>query len=123
MRVLALELVQLVEVPGGGTSEGRHVLYQDHPAPVHVEVHQVALHGGGLQVIEGLGDERHLHLRVPRLEADRTVVLDSTQPLSHLTVSGCHAAFHGCLVSLQETDPHLTRETFDTMVLQMDWCN
>lgn len=60
MGVLALKLVELIEVPDSGASERGHVLYQDHPSPKHVEVQRVALQRGGLQVVEGLGDEGHL---------------------------------------------------------------
>lgn len=60
MRVLALQLVELAVVPGGGASERGHILYQDHPSPEHVEIHRVSLQRGGLKVVEGLGDERHL---------------------------------------------------------------
>lgn len=58
--VLGLQLAELGVVPGGGASERGHVLDQHHSAPEHVEVHRVALQRGGLQVVEGLGDERHL---------------------------------------------------------------
>lgn len=67
MGVLALELVELIEVPDGGASERGHVLYQDHPSPKHVEVQRVALQRGGPQVVEGLGDEGHLSSRASAL--------------------------------------------------------
>lgn len=70
MRVLALELVELGEVPGGGASEGRHILNEDHPSPEHIEVHRVSLQSGGLQVVECFGDERHLNSCASTLEAD-----------------------------------------------------
>lgn len=60
MGVLALKLVELIEVPDGGASERGHVLDQHHPSPEHVEVQRVALQRGGPQVVEGLGDEGHL---------------------------------------------------------------
>lgn len=60
MGVLALQLVELAEVPGGGASERRHVLDQHHASPEHVEIHRVSLQRGGPQVVERLGDERHL---------------------------------------------------------------
>lgn len=60
MGVLALKLVELAEVPGGGASERGHILDQDYPSPKHVEIHRVSLQRGGSQVVEGLGDERHL---------------------------------------------------------------
>lgn len=60
MGVLALQQAEFAEVPGGGPSERGHILNQDHPSPEHVEVHQVALERGGSQVVEHLGDERHL---------------------------------------------------------------
>ena len=59
MGVLALKLVELAEVPGGGASERGHILYKDHPSPEHVKVHRVSLQRGSLQVVERLGDERH----------------------------------------------------------------
>lgn len=70
MGVLALQLVELAEVPGGGASERRHILDQHHAAPVHVEIHRVPLQRGGLQVVERLGDERHLRPSAPTLAAD-----------------------------------------------------
>lgn len=41
MGVLALQLIQLAEVPGGGASEGGHILYQDHSSPEDIEVYRV----------------------------------------------------------------------------------
>lgn len=70
MGVLALKLVELAEVPGGGASERGHVLYEDHPSPEHVEVHRVAFQRGGLQVVESLGDERHFYSSVSTVEED-----------------------------------------------------
>ncbi|KAM7375720.1 hypothetical protein PAMP_005500 [Pampus punctatissimus] len=81
MRVLALKLVELAEVPGGGASERGHILYEDHPSPEHVEVHRVSLQRGGSQVIEGLGDERHLDSCVSTLGTDGTSTCDSMQAL------------------------------------------
>lgn len=111
MRVLALQLVELAVVPGGGASERGHILDQDHASPEHVEVHQVSLQRGGLQIVEGLGDERHLGSCASTLDADGVSACDCTLPLGHLTHPGQRAAFHGCQMSLQETDPHLTRDT------------
>lgn len=79
MGVFVLQLVELVEVPGGGPSERGHVLYEDHPAPEHIEVHRVALQRGGLQVVEGLGDEGHLGSFAGTLEADETSRRDCIQ--------------------------------------------
>ncbi len=70
MGVLALKLVKLGEVPGGGASERSHILYQHHPSSEHVEIHRVSLQRGGPQVVEGLGDERHLDSCASTLEAD-----------------------------------------------------
>lgn len=81
MGVFALQLVELAEVPGGGASERGHVLYEDHPAPEHVEVHRVALQRGGPQIVEGLGDERHLGSFAATLEADRISTPDCIQLL------------------------------------------
>lgn len=71
MGVLALELVELAVVPGGGASERGHILDQDHPAPEHVEIHRVSLQRGGPQVVEGLGDERHVDSFASSLRTDR----------------------------------------------------
>lgn len=62
MGVLALQLVELAEVPGGGSSERGHILYEDHSSSEDVEVHRVSLQCGGPQVVESLRDERHLVL-------------------------------------------------------------
>lgn len=70
MGVLALKPVELAEVPGGGASERRHILDQHHAPPVHVEIHRVPLQRGGPQVVERLGDERHLRPCASTLEAD-----------------------------------------------------
>lgn len=70
MGVLALKPVELAEVPGGGASERRHILDQHHAPPVHVEIHRVPLQRGGPQVVESLGDERHLRPCASTLEAD-----------------------------------------------------
>lgn len=85
MGVLALQLVELAEVPGGGASERGHVLYQDHTSPVHVEIHRVSLQRGGPQVVERLGDERHLRPFASTLEADRISVCTCAPPLCPLT--------------------------------------
>lgn len=71
MGVLALKLVELAEVPGGGASERGHILYQHHPAPEHVEIHRVSLQRGGSEVVERLGDERHLSSCASTLEPER----------------------------------------------------
>ena len=81
MGVLALKLVELAEVPGGGASERGHILYQDHPSPEHVEVHRVSLQCGGSQVVEGLGDERHLNSCASTLVGDGISTCDSIQLL------------------------------------------
>lgn len=91
MGVLALKLVELAEVPGGGASERGHILYQDHPSPKHVEIHLVSLQRGGSQVVEGLGDERHLNSCVSSLEADGISTCYCIQLLGHLT----HSPFMG----------------------------
>lgn len=70
MGVLALQLLERAEVPGGGASERCHILDQHHAPPVHVEIHRVPLQRGGLQVVERLGDERHLRPSASTLEAD-----------------------------------------------------
>lgn len=70
MGVLALQVLELAEVPGGGASERRHILDQHHASPEHVEIHRVSLQRGGPQVVERLGDERHLRTSAPTLEAD-----------------------------------------------------
>lgn len=70
MGVLALQLVELAEVPGGGSSERGHILYEDHPSSEHVEVHRVSLERGGPQVVESLCDERHLVSGAATLEAE-----------------------------------------------------
>lgn len=80
MGVLALQLVELAVVPGGGASERGHILYEDHPSPEHVEVHRVPIQRGGPQVVEGLGDERHLVSCAATLEADGVSVSDCIQP-------------------------------------------
>lgn len=46
--VLALELVELIEVPDSGASERGHILYQDHPSTEHIEIQRVAFQRGGL---------------------------------------------------------------------------
>lgn len=117
MGVLALELVQLTVVPGGGASERGHILYQDHPAPEHVKVHRVSLQRGGPQVVEGLGDERHLDSCASSLEADGISTRDCIKLLGHLTHLGQKAAFHGCQMTLQETDLHLTFNTLYKFIL------
>lgn len=71
MGVLALKLFELTEVPGGGASERGHILYEHHPSPEHVEIHRVSLQRGGPQVVERLGDERHLDSCASSLEADQ----------------------------------------------------
>lgn len=111
MGVLALELVQLAVVPGGGASERGHILYQDHPAPEHVKVQRVSLQRGGPQVVESLGDERHLDSCASTLEADGISTCDCIQRPGHLTRAGQNAAIHGCQMALQETDLHLTYNT------------
>lgn len=98
MGVLALKLVELAEVPGGGASERGHVLYQDHSAPEHVEVHRVSLQRGGPQVIEGLGDECHLGSCASTVAADGMSACGCVQLPGHLSL-------------WQETDPHLTYNT------------
>lgn len=70
MGVLALQLIKLAEVPGGGASERRHILYEDHTSPKDVEVHRVPFYRGGPQVIEGLSNERHLCYGDVSLEGD-----------------------------------------------------
>lgn len=74
MGVLALELVELIEVPDSGASERGHVLYQDHPSTKHVEVQRVALQRGGPQVVEGLRDEGHLSFGASSLVVARLQV-------------------------------------------------
>lgn len=101
MGVLALKLVELAVVPGGGASERGHILDQDHPSPKHIEIHRVPLQRGGSQVVEGLGDERHLASRASSLEAAGISTCDCIQPLGHLT------PFMG-VKWLQETDLLLT---------------
>lgn len=81
MGVLALKLAELAVVPGGGTSERGHILYQDHPPPEHIKVHRVALQRGGFQVVEGLGDERHLVSFASTLQADWISTCGCIRPL------------------------------------------
>lgn len=88
MGVPALKLVELAEVPGSGSSERGHILYEDHASPEHVEVHCVSLQRGGLQVVERFGDERHLNGRASTLEADRVSICDSIQTFDHLVHLG-----------------------------------
>lgn len=104
MGVFALKLVELAVVPGGGASERGHILYQDHPSPEDIKVHWVPLQRGGPQVVEGLGDERHLNSCASTLEPDGISTCDCIQPLGHLTHFRQRAAFHGCQMALQETD-------------------
>lgn len=88
MGVLALQVVELAEVPGGGASERRHVLDQHHAAPEHVEIHRVSLQRGGPQVVERLGDERHLGTAASTLEADRVSQPRPSAPLSKQETRG-----------------------------------
>lgn len=111
MGVLALEQVELAEVPGGGASEWGHILDQDHPAPEHVEVHRVSLERGGSQVVEHLGYERHLNSRASTLDAGSIWACNSTQRLvARLT------CFHGCQMALRETNLHQTHYTLIRLV-------
>lgn len=109
MGVLALKLVELAEVPGGGASERGHILYQDHPSPKHVEIHRVSLQRGGPQVVERLGNERHLNSCASTVKAGRSSACGCIQLFGHLTDlgGGQKAAFHGCQMALQETDPDI----------------
>lgn len=111
MGVLALKLAELAVVPGGGASERGHILYQDHPAPEDVEVHRVPLHRGGLQVVESLGDERHLDCCASSLRQMGPQRVTVSKLLGHLTQLVQKAAFHGCQMALQETDRQLKYNT------------
>lgn len=79
MGVLALQAVELAEVPGGGASERRHILDQHHASPEHVEIHRVSLQRGGPQVVERLGDMRHL--RTSRFHTGGRQDLGAPKPL------------------------------------------
>lgn len=81
MWVLALKLVELGEVPGGGASERGHIFYQDHSTPKHVEINSVSLQRLGPQVVEGLGDECHLDSCASTLPADGISTCDCTPVL------------------------------------------
>lgn len=106
MGVLALKLVEFTEVPDGGASERGHILDQDHPSPEHIEVQRVALQCGGPQVVEGLGDEGHLSSWASALDVVGMRVCARGHPSRTEK-----AAFHGCQMALQETDPQLTHNT------------
>lgn len=58
-RIFALQLVHLGVVPHGCTSEGRHILYQDHSPPKIVEIHFLPLEVSGIEVVEGFGYGSH----------------------------------------------------------------
>lgn len=78
MGVLALQMVELAEVLGGGASERGHILDEDHSSPEDVEVHRVSLQRGGPQIIEGFSDERHLGSFGATLEAVWISACDGT---------------------------------------------
>lgn len=116
MGVLALQVVELAEVPGGGASERRHILDQHHASPEHIEIQRVPLQRGGPQVVERLGDVRHRRTSASTLEADRTSARhtapsDSDCASDQATDQWDHwrTAFMG--VKWRETDPQLTYDT------------
>lgn len=104
MGVLALQLVELAEVLGGGASERGHILDEDHSSPKDVEVHRVPLQRGGPQIIKGLCDERHLGYFAAALEAAWFFRCEGLLTPGHTTHSEQKVTFHKSQMTLQEPD-------------------